>query len=86
MKKGRRKKLLPVDTPSADTLRALMNRVSKDVEIMVRLPLSTREKKLYPLEECIKGVEWLTWLENEKRNEEKRLNQQGEADGFARLE
>lgn len=76
MKKRRKKKLLPVDTPSADTLLALRNRMAKDVEIMKQYPISKKDAKLYPLDECIKGVEWLTWLENEKRNEERRLEKE----------
>lgn len=73
MRKGRKKKLLPVDTPDANTLKAIRNRLAKDVEIMQKTPGSTIENRLYPLEECVKGVEWLTWLENEKRNQERRL-------------
>ena len=71
---GRKKKLLPVDTPRADVLKALRNRMSKDVEIMERTPLAAADKKLYPVDNLKDGVEWLTWLENEKRNEERRLS------------
>lgn len=77
MAKRRKKKLLPVTTPDASTLLALKNRMEKDVEIMERMGFSTsKDRKKYPLEELRKGVEWLTWLENEKRNEELRLARQ----------
>ena len=83
--KGRRKKLLPITTPQSDTLRSLRNRLEKDVEIMGKFPMSKKENKLYPIDECVKGVAWLTWLENEKRNEERRLAAEKEytyADGL----
>jgi len=69
----KKKKLLPQSTPDADTLLALHGRMIKDIEIMEKMPLSTIEKKKYPLDELTKGVLWLEWLEKEKRNEERRL-------------
>ena len=75
MAKGRRKKkLLPVDTPKSSVLKALKNRMVKDIQILEKFPVSTEDDKLYPLTELLEGVKWLEWIENEKRNEEKRLS------------
>ena len=79
MTKRRRKKLLPVSTPDANTLKAIRNRIAKDIEIMEKMPSVTADRTLYPVDECRKGLEWLTWLENEKRNEEKRLAREGDS-------
>jgi len=45
-----------------------------DLEIMERMGMmSSKEKRKYPIEELKKGVEWLEWLSNEKKNEERRI-------------
>lgn len=72
MRKNRRKKLLPVETPEANVLRSVLRRLAKDIEILERMPTAAKDAK-YPLEDLQAGALWLEWLEREKRNEEKRL-------------
>ena len=69
MAKKRRKKLLPVDTPSAKVLKSLAKRLSKDAEVLA----GYSDCKDWPVSDLKEGSKWLTWLANEKSNEEKRL-------------
>lgn len=71
MAKGRkRKKLLPVDTPPAEVLRSLALRIEQDIKVLSKF----MEDKRWPIDNLKIGLEWIIFLENEKRNEEKRLN------------
>jgi hypothetical protein len=79
MAKGRkRKKRLPLDTPTSEILRSLVLRIERDIEVLGRF----KEDKRWTIENLKNGLNWLIFMENEKRNEEKRLNL-GDINGFS---